>query len=41
MNDQAEQQVATKYNDSAADAVAMLAVLTIIVTAAVYWLAGQ
>jgi hypothetical protein len=32
---------ATDYNDSSADAFAALAILTIVIAAAVFWVAGQ
>jgi hypothetical protein len=41
MENSAEEQVASKYNDSAADAVAVLAILTIVIAAVVFWVAGQ
>ena len=41
MENGAEQQAVSKYNDSAADAVAALAVLTIVIGAVVFWLSGQ
>ncbi len=30
-----------KYNDSAADAVATVAIITIVMAAVIFWLAGQ
>jgi hypothetical protein len=41
MENAAEQQSDKKYNDSAADAVATLAVLTILIAIAVFWISGQ
>lgn len=41
MENQAEQSNTSKYNDSAADAVASLLVLTIAVAWTVFWVAGQ
>lgn len=41
MENQVEQTSASKYNDSTADAVASLLVLTIVVAWAVFWVAGQ
>ena len=41
MEKQGEQQAQSRYNDSAADTVAALALLTIAVAVAVFWVAGQ
>jgi hypothetical protein len=41
MENGAEQQAVSKHNDSAADAVAALAVLTLVIGAVVFWLSGQ
>jgi hypothetical protein len=32
---------AARYNDSAADAIAVIAILTIAVATAIFWVAGQ
>jgi hypothetical protein len=41
MENAAEEQAVSKYNDSAADAVAALALLTIVIAAVVFWISGQ